>query len=138
MEERAGGRSLGAAALTHILDSADFRTAGVTDMDDEMILTTVGAAGIVEIIGASINGCVSQTSIRLGEDDNVTRNHVGIRSGCISILGDATSCSVGQIVQASIPGPNRRGGINLRGNRRGKSEYLACLFHAGAREFLLS
>ena len=80
-------------------------------MDNEVILTTVGAAGIVEIISAGINGCVGKASVRLGEDDNVTGHHVGISSSCIGILGNAAASFRCQIVEARIPGPNRCGGI---------------------------
>ena len=111
MEEGTGGRSLGAAALAHILDGADLRTAGVTNVDNEVILTTVGTAGIVEIIGAGINGCVGKAAVRLGEDDNVTGHHVGISSGRIGILGNAAASFRCQIVEARIPGPDRCGGI---------------------------
>ena len=111
MEEGTGSRSLGAAALTHIFDGADLRTAGVTNVDNEVILTTVGAAGIVEIISAGINGCVGKASVRLGEDDNVTGHHVGISSSCIGILGNTAASFRCQIVEARIPGPNRCGGI---------------------------
>ena len=111
MEESTGGGSLGAAALAHILDGADLRTAGVTNVDNEVILTTVGAAGIVEIISAGINGCVGEAAVRLGENDNVTGHHVCISSGCIGILGNAASCLGSQVIEARIPGPNRCGGI---------------------------
>ena len=107
MEEGTGSGCLGAAALAHILDGADLRTAGVTNVDNEVILTTVGAAGIVEIISAGINGCVGEAAVRLGENDNVTGHHVCISSGCIGILGNAASCLGSQVIEARIPGPNR-------------------------------
>ena len=80
-------------------------------MDDKVILTTVGAANIVEVIGTCIDGCVGKASIRLGEDDDIAGHQISIGSGCISVLGNAATCGIGQVVQTSGPAPHGCGGV---------------------------
>ena len=105
-----GAGALG-TGIGHVLYGTDLRAAGVTDVDNEMILTAVGAAGIVEIIGAGIYGCVGQVTIRIGEDDNVAGDQIGIGSGCVGILGNTAACLGCQIVQARGPAPHRCSGV---------------------------
>ena len=106
----AGAGALG-TGIGHVLNGTDLRSAGVTNMDDEVIFTTVGTADIIEIVCAGINGCVGQVTVGIGEDNHVTGDQVRISSGGIGILGNTTSCGIGQVIQASGPAPYGCGGV---------------------------
>ena len=95
----------------HVLHGADLRAAAVAHMDDIMVDTAVGAAGVIHGISTCIDGNMGQTAAGIGEHDNVTGDQVGIGGGGIGIPGNTAAGLGSQIFQARFPCPHACGGI---------------------------
>ena len=97
------GRGRFAAGTCHVLHGADLRAAAVAHVDDIMVDTAVGAAGIVHGIGTGIDGNMGQAAAGIGEHNNVTGNHIGISGGSIGIPGHAAAGFGSQIAKTRFP-----------------------------------
>ena len=80
-------------------------------MDNEVIKTAVAAAGGIQIVGTSIDGSMSKTSIGVGEDDDITRNQVCIGGGSVCVSGYTAICLGSKVLQAGFPCPHTCGGV---------------------------
>ena len=102
-----GGRTGLGTSTGHEFCCGNLRAATVADVDNEVGNTTIRTGLRVQIVLACINGYVSKISIRVGENNHVTRNKVRICSCCIGITGNTTACLVRKIFQAGFPRPYR-------------------------------
>ena len=96
---RSGGLGAG---VGHILHGADLRATGVANMDDEVVLAPVGAAGGIHIVGTGIDGNMGQLPI-LGEYDHIAGYQIGIGGGCAGVLGHTGAGLGSQGIQCVLP-----------------------------------
>ena len=105
------GRGRFGAGADHVFHGADLRASGITHVDNIVIGTTVGAAGIVHGVRTGIDGDVGQRTAGVREHDQVTGDKVCVCGIRIRVPGHAAACGIRQIGQAGFPRPDAGGGV---------------------------
>ena len=91
------------ACIAHVLDGTDLRTAGVADMDNEVVLTCVGTVLGVQVVLACVDGDMHIRAIP-GKDDDVTGDQILVGGAGAGVLGNTGTGLGSQRIQGRFPG----------------------------------